>query len=102
MGKRIGWILEEQPSGISEGARRIERRMAQLVEPVGRRREHWAMIARGSRGSAEFTDRHRTAPGPVVHCSSLFFFHHSVNIPQEVSAPLKWGFRADPVSLTGH
>jgi hypothetical protein len=37
-----------------------------------------------------------------VQCSSLFFFHHPVNIQQDVFAPLKWEFRGDSSSLTGH
>src|SRR5262249_50027465 len=99
---RIGRVLEEQPPSIGQGACWVERCMAQLVEPIGWSRKHRAMVARGGRGAAEFTNRHRTAPGPVVQCSSLFFFHHSVNRQQDWFSPFKWRVRGDSVLLTGH
>ncbi len=62
--------FEEQPRGIGEGAGRIERRLAHLVEPVGRRRVHRAIDAPCDRRAAKFANRH--FPGPrrlLLHCS---------------------------------
>ena len=48
VGERIGRIFEEQPRGVGEGARRIERGVAHLVEPVQRRRQQDAVVVAGS------------------------------------------------------
>jgi hypothetical protein len=55
---RVGRVLEEQPRGIGKGAGGIEGGLAHFVEPIRRRREHRASIARCGRRAAKFTNRH--------------------------------------------
>ena len=57
--QRIDRVLEEQPRRVGHGARRIERRVAHLVEPVERRRQECAAFAAwNGRRAAKLTDRH--------------------------------------------
>jgi hypothetical protein len=55
--KRISRILEEQLGGIGDGARGIERGLAQFVQPVKRRRKRRCGIARQRGGAIELPDR---------------------------------------------
>ena len=50
-GERIDRVLEEQPGGVGPGARRIERRVAHLVEPVHRRGDSKAPLSPGTAGA---------------------------------------------------
>ena len=58
-GQRIDRVFEEQPRGIGPGPRRIERRLAHLVEPIQRRGgQQSATVAWHGRRAAELPDRH--------------------------------------------
>src|SRR3954453_8526178 len=63
IGPGICRTSEQQLCGVCPGARGIERRLAQLVEPIGRRGIHRAgILACCSRRAAEFTNWHEAAP----------------------------------------
>ena len=92
---RVRGVLEEQPAGVSEGAGRIERRQAHLVEPVGRRGEHRARrgehrVARIRDGcAAEFPNCHGPGPQPrFLQCSTLSSFCHVVNLAERFIHPV--------------
>ena len=60
--ERVGRILEKQTRGICKRARRIERGVAQFIEPVHRRREKRAAIHGERCRSAEFAYCHGVPP----------------------------------------
>jgi hypothetical protein len=72
MGERIGRVAEEQSGGVGPGTGRLERGVAHLVEPIIRRRQHRASLARRGGCAAEFTNRH--CPGPTEFFIALQHF----------------------------
>src|SRR5262249_48022950 len=78
-GEWVDRALEVEPRGVRIGARRIERGVADLVEPVHRRRQHEAAAGRRRR-APEFPYRHVLSPrSPLLHRNILSFFRHAVN-----------------------